>query len=182
MEKPRPNPTSRVSSCALGAETCSRADDDSITGYPCSRARCLEDPSVFVLPDRRGRWRSAMSPAWVRRDLQRPSLGSGETLGSSRACHRKANSSRERDTSSRVESRGLPVSREALPVAARFGAAAALAAAAAHWQPWHMPSSELSACPLASRKAAGDGDGLPISLGDWRHRINAAAFRMAWSG
>ena len=73
----------------------------------------------------------------MQRDLQRPSLGSGETPGvAARVIGRPTHLARE--TTPLAWRAEVSQSCERLAVAARFGALAALAAAAAHWRPWHM--------------------------------------------
>ena len=73
----------------------------------------------------------------MQRDLQRPSLGSGETPGvAARVIGRPTHLARE--TTPLAWRAEVSQSCERLAVAARFGALAALTAAAAHWRPWHM--------------------------------------------
>ena len=73
----------------------------------------------------------------MQRDLQRPSLGSGETPGvAARVIERPTHLARE--TTPLAWRAEVSQSCERLAVAARFGALAALTAAAAHWRPWHM--------------------------------------------
>ena len=72
----------------------------------------------------------------MQRDLQRPSLGSGETPGvAARVIGRPTHLARE--TTPLAWRAEVSQSCERLAVAGRFGELAALTAAAAHWRPWY---------------------------------------------
>ena len=72
----------------------------------------------------------------MQRDLQHPSLGSGETPGvAARVIGRPTHLARE--TTPLAWRAEVSQSCERLAVAGRFGALAALTAAAAHWRPWY---------------------------------------------